>query len=119
MAGALRKDWQNANWGNMKVLSEIRLRSGHIIGPILGACLIVYITYHAVQGDRGLIAYWQLTKQVTQAEIIQLHLSRQRELVQNRVNLLNPRSLDRDMLEERSRFMLGYSLPDEVVIFRR
>tara|TARA_B100000315_G_scaffold259689_2_gene316699 strand:+ start:1745 stop:2104 length:360 start_codon:yes stop_codon:yes gene_type:complete len=119
MAGALHRDWQNANWGTMKVLSEIRLRSGHIIGPVLGACLIVYIAYHAVQGDRGLIAYWQLTKQVAQAERVQLRLDRRRELIQNRVNLLNPRSLDRDMLEERARFMLGYSLPDEVVIFRR
>jgi len=119
MAGALHRDWQNANWGTMKVLSEIRLRSGHIIGPVLGACLIVYIAYHMVQGDRGLIAYWQLTKQVTQADIVHLRLSRQREIIQNRVNLLNPRSLDRDMLEERARFMLGYSLPDEVVIFKR
>ncbi len=119
MAGALHRNWQNANWGTMKVLSEIRLRSGHIIGPVLGACLIVYIAYHAVQGDRGLIAYWQLTKQVAQAETVHLRLSRRRELIQNRVNLLNPRSLDRDMLEERARFMLGYSLPDEVVIFRR
>ena len=46
----------------MKVLSEIRLRSSHIMGPILCIVLILYIAYHAVQGDRGLIAYWQLTK---------------------------------------------------------
>ena len=103
----------------MKVLTELRLRSGHIVGPVLGACLIVYIAYHAVQGDRGLIAFWQMTKQVTQAETVHLHLSRERAVIQNRVSLLNPHTLDRDMLEERARFMLGYSLPDEIVIFRR
>jgi len=119
MARALHSNWQNTNWGTMKVLTEIRLRSGFIIGPVLSVCLIVYIAYHAVQGDRGLIAYWQLTKQVVQAEDIHLRLSRERQLIQNRVNLLNPHTLDRDMLEERARFMLGYSLPDEIVIFRR
>ena len=102
----------------MKVLTEIRLRSGHIVGPVLSVCLIVYIAYHAVQGDRGLIAYWQLSKQVHRAEVVQLRLSRERAAIQNRVSLLNPNSLDRDMLEERARFMLGYSLPDEIVIFK-
>ena len=103
----------------MKVLTEIRLRSGHIIGPVLSVCLIVYIAYHAVQGDRGLIAYCQLTKQVSHAEVTHLRISRERAIIQNRVSLLNPHTLDRDMLEERARFMLGYSLPDEIVIFRR
>ena len=119
VAGSLLRLWQNAYWGTMKVLSEIRLRSGHIVGPVLGACLIVYIAFHAVQGDRGLIAYWQMSKQVAQAENIHFRLSREREAIQNRVSLLNPNTLDRDMLEERARFMLGYSLPDEVVIFRK
>ena len=84
----------------MKVLTEVRLRSGHVVGPVLSICLIVYIAYHAVQGDRGLIALWQLSKQVTQAKS------------------LNPNTLDLDMLEERVRFMMGYSRTDEVVVFR-
>ncbi len=103
----------------MKVLAEIRLRARHIIGPVLGACLIVYIAYHAVQGDRGLIAYWQLTKQVDQAYLVHAQLKDQRDLLRNKVRLLNPNTLDRDMLEERTRFMLGYSRPDEIVIFRK
>ena len=102
----------------MKFLTELRLRSGHIIGPVIGACLIVYFIYHAVQGDRGLIAFWQLTKQVTQAENTLSILSRKRAQIQNRVTLLNPYSLNSDMLEERARFMLGYSKPGEIVVFR-
>lgn len=102
----------------MKVLTEIRLRARHVIGPVLGACLIAYIAYHAVQGDRGLIAYWQIKKQVGHAAIVRLDISERRDYLKNKVRLLNPNTLDRDMLEERARFMLGYSRPDEIVIFR-
>ena len=101
----------------MKVLTELRLRSSHIIGPIIGVCLIVYFVYHAVQGDRGLIASWQLSKQVTQAENTYSMLNQKRAELQNRVTLLNPFSLNSDMIDERARFMLGYTKPDEVVIF--
>ena len=101
----------------MKVLTELRLRSSHIIGPIIGVCLIVYFLYHAVQGDRGLIAFWQLSKQVTQAENTYSMLNQKRAELQNRVTLLNPYSLNSDMIDERARLMLGYTKPDEVVIF--
>jgi cell division protein FtsB len=101
----------------MKVLTELRLRSGHIIGPIIGVCLIVYFVYHAVQGDRGLIAFWQLSKQVNQAESTYSIVRQKRAELQNRVILLNPYSLNGDMLEERARLMLGYSRSDEIVIF--
>ena len=101
----------------MRVLTELRLRSSHIIGPIIGVCLIVYFLYHAVQGDRGLIAFWQLSKQVTQAENTYSMLNQKRAELQNRVSLLNPYSLNSDMIDERARFMLGYTKPDEVVIF--
>jgi len=65
-----------------------------------------------------LIAFWQLTKQVTQAKNTHSILSRKRARIKNRVTLLNPHSLNSDMLEERARFMLGYSKPGEIVIFR-
>ena len=101
----------------MKVLTELRLRSSHIIGPIIGVCLIVYFLYHAVQGDRGLIAFWQLSKQVTQAENTHSVLNQKRAELQNRVSLLNPNSLNSDMIDERARFILGYTKSDEIVIF--
>ena len=101
----------------MKVLSEIRLRSSHIIGPVIGACLNLYFIYHAIHGDRGLIAFWQLNKQITQAENTYLVVSRKRAEIQNKVRLLNPNTLNSDMLEERARFLLGYTNPGEIVIF--
>ena len=51
----------------MKFLAELRIRARHILGPSLGATLIVYVTFHALQGERGLIAFWQLHGQVAHA----------------------------------------------------
>ena len=103
----------------MKVLGEIHSHAKGILGPTLGTAMIVYIAYHAVQGERGLIAFWQLNGQVTQAEHIHQGLNNEKGNLENRVNLLNPNSLDRDMLEERVRFMLGYSRPDETILLKQ
>ena len=70
-------------------------------------------------GGEGLIAFWQLHGQVMHAQHIHDGLRNTKERLQNRVKLLNPNSLDTDMLEERVRFMLGYSRPDETIILKR
>jgi cell division protein FtsB len=87
------------------------------MGPILCIGLIFYIAYHAVQGDRGLIAYWQLTKQVERAVTVNEELKERRSKIQNQVSLLSPQTLDRDMLDERVRFLLGYSKPNEFIFY--
>ena len=79
--------------------------------------MILYFIYDAIHGDRGLIAFWQLNKQITQAENTYLAVSRKRAEIQNKVRLLNPNTLNSDMLEERARFLLGYTNPGEIVIF--
>ena len=106
-------------FGRTKFLEELRRRARYVLGPTLGAALIVYVTYHALQGERGLIAFWQLHGQVMHAQHIHDGLRNTKERLQNRVKLLNPNSLDTDMLEERVRFMLGYSRPDETIILKR
>jgi cell division protein FtsB len=103
----------------MKLFVELRQRARHVVGPIIGTALVVYVAYNTVQGDRGLIAYWQLTKQVEQARTIQEELDWQRRRFENRVKLMSSNSLDADMLEERARFLFGTSRPDEYVVILR
>jgi cell division protein FtsB len=103
----------------MKLFVELRQRARHVVGPIIGSALVVYVAYNTVQGDRGLIAYWQLTKQVEQARAIQDELDLKRRRLENRVKLMNSNSLDADMLDERARFLFGYTRPDEYVIITR
>jgi cell division protein FtsB len=100
----------------MNFVGEIRRRARHIVGPILGITLFAYFAYHAVQGDRGIIAWLKLSQQVeTAQEQYDKVLARRQEFA-HRVSLLQPRGLDPDLLEERARAELGLSHPDDVII---
>ena len=101
----------------MGVIAEFRARAGSVVLPVLGFCVVGYFAYHAVQGDRGLIAWRQLTHRVNEARAFLAETSIERRALERRVGLLSPRSLDRDMLDERARFMLNYGYADEVIIF--
>jgi len=103
----------------MMLLSEIRQRGRHVIGPFLGLTALVYFDYHTVQGERGLLAWWQLNKDVKQAEQTLAALQETKDGLDNRVRLLRPDHLDADMLEERARLMLNMGRDDEIVILHR
>ena len=100
----------------MTILSEIRSRLRYILWPTIWATLLLYISFHMLQGERGLIAFWKINSEVSAAKTIQGSLLKEKSILQNRVNLLSPKSLDPDMLEERVRIMLGYSKPNETII---
>lgn len=103
----------------MSILYDIRRLARQVIGPVLGVSLMVYIVYHAVQGNHGLIAYWQLVKQVDAANQAVALLDEKKTRLRKRVKLLHPDSLDRDMLEERARVMLGYADPVDIILVDR
>ena len=78
---------------------------------------MVYLSFHMVQGDRGLIAYWQIKTKIEDARRIYNDELSLKLKLQNKVNLMRSSSLDRDILEEQARYLLGYSKEDEVIIF--
>jgi cell division protein FtsB len=102
----------------MLITKEIRRRARHVVGPFLGLTLVVYFAYHTVQGDRGLMAWWQLNQEVKQAEETLAQLDETRTTLDRRASLLRPDHLDPDMLEERARLMLNMGRDDEVVVLR-
>jgi cell division protein FtsB len=103
----------------MSLLREIRSRARHIVGPVLGICAVGYVAYHLVHGDRGLFAWWQLTQRVADAQEVLDAVKTERKVMENRVKLLHPQSLDPDMLDERARAMLNYGKPGDIVIFTK
>jgi len=101
----------------MGLIVEIRSRARHIVGPVLGICAVAYFAYHAVQGDRGLLAWINLKQQVAVARAELDEISAQRRILDHRVSLLHPETLDPDLLDERARLMLNYGYATDIVIF--
>lgn len=98
------------------VRGEHSKKAKQVLAPLLGAALVTYFAYHAVQGDRGLLAWWQVRQQMTAAETDLALIQAERERLESRISLLRPDSLDLDMLGEQTRRVLAFAKPNEFVI---
>jgi cell division protein FtsB len=94
----------------------LRRRARFVLVPVLGALLVAYFGYHAIEGDRGLLAYLKLTQELKKAEISQDLIAADRQIIERRVALLRPNGVDPDMLDERARLMLDLGRRDELTI---
>lgn len=95
---------------------DIRRRARYALGPLLGLAAVAYFGFHAIHGDRGLIAWWHLRQELAKAETEKEMLAAKRAELEHRVSLLRPESLDPDMLEERARLMVNMGRPNEKII---
>ena len=101
----------------MSLILEIRRRGRHVVGAILGALLFAYFIFHAIQGDRGLLAWVQLKQQIRHASAELATSQATRDAWEKRIALLRTDRLDPDMLDERVRLVTGFGHPDELVIY--
>jgi len=83
---------------------------------LLGALIVGYFMYHTIQGERGWVAMIRMQHEVKTAETTLARLKQEREELQHRTELLRNDSLDPDLLEEKSRELLNYSKPNEIII---
>ena len=100
----------------MGLFKEIRARARYVVGSVLAVFIVVYLVYHVISGDRGLIAWWRLSQEIAVAQTEVKITGAKRRYLERRVSLLHPGSLDRDMLEERARVMLNYGHAEDIVI---
>jgi len=84
--------------------------------PLAGFCLVSYFVYHTLQGDRGWFAMMRMKHEVRAAQVTLARLKEDRLELEHRTSLLHSNSLDPDLLEEKSRELLNYSRPNEIVI---
>jgi cell division protein FtsB len=100
----------------MGLTRDIGRRLPGISIQLLLASLTAYFCFHAVEGDRGLNAWWRLSQKYEMAQAALGVLKAERADLDGRVALLRPDHLDPDMLEERARVLLNFGRPDERVI---
>jgi cell division protein FtsB len=85
---------------------------------IIGICLSFYFSYHLVAGHRGYFRLMTLEHKI--AEMNEKHsvLKTEREAIEKRVVMMRPGSIDRDLLDERARYVLGYHRADEYILLQ-
>lgn len=88
-----------------------------MVGPLMVACILAYFGFHAIQGERGILTWLQLSNQIERtAWALDASRAEERRL-EHRVGLLRADNLDPDMLDERARAVLNLAAPGEIVIF--
>jgi cell division protein FtsB len=100
------------------ILRELRRRGRAVLGPALGIALTGYFAYHLIEGDRGLLAWLRLSREI-RAENANLEAVRaERAALDLKVSNLKPDHIDPDLLDERVRATLNLVAPDEIVIMQ-
>jgi cell division protein FtsB len=76
----------------------------------------LYFVFHAVSGSNGLVSYLKIKKQIAEVSTKLDDVKERLDSLQVDVSLLGSKSLDTDILEERSRAILSYSYPEDVIV---
>lgn len=85
--------------------------------PLLCVLVLFYLAFHAISGDRGLVALFKETRRLEQLTAELEATRNNRVALQQKVDRMSNSSLDLDMLDERARTVIGYAGKNEVVIF--
>ena len=96
---------------NKLYLHGSALREG--LFTALGVCLLLYFIFHAVQGQRGLIRLLVVKQEIATIAAMSDQVSADRSVLETRVAMFRPGSVDKDLLDERVRSVLGYKYNDE------
>ncbi len=102
----------------MKRLIEKRYLVRQNLVAVVGICLSVYFAYHLVAGQRSVLRLMSLDRQVAAQETTLSELTTEREDLEKRVIMMRPGSIDRDLLEERARLILGYTAENEQILIQ-
>jgi cell division protein FtsB len=82
---------------------------------LIGVCLCVYFSYHALLGSRSVVKLYALEKQIETLSQEQRVSAYTKDSLQKKVVMMRPGSVDKDLLEEQVRLILGYRRADEIV----
>lgn len=78
--------------------------------------LAIYFGYHAVNGNRGLLASEEKAEELALAEKTLKRLQDERMRLERRVERLRPESLDPDLIDELARETLSMIESEDVII---
>jgi len=96
--------------------SKFRRTMRKAVWPAVGLTLMAFFGAYAVLGPNGMFAYGDYKRQLALREKHYAVLDHRREVLKNRVALLNPDHANPDMVDEMVRKELNVAHPDEVIV---
>jgi cell division protein FtsB len=96
----------------------MRSRRFDFIVTCVCALLLGYFAWHASKGPRGYAFRDKLAAEATGLKDKYTAVETQRLILENRVALLRPASIDPDILDELARSQLDMAAPGEVVVIQ-
>lgn len=85
---------------------------------IIGISLSFYFCFHLLAGHRGYFRLMSLENKMTQISQEYASLTQERQKLETKVVMMRPGSVNKDLLEERIRSVLGYRYDDEIVLLQ-
>ena len=85
---------------------------------VIGVCLSLYFCYHLIAGERSYLRLISLNYQISQTEKQLETSTAQRAGMEQKVVMMRPGSVNRDLLEEQARSVLGFHYKDEKVLIK-
>lgn len=95
----------------------IRTPGKSVWGSLLLLLIMFYLVFHAVSGERGVLALFTETRKLDEVKAELARVKAQHDQMEHKVHLLSDSSLDLDLLDEQVRRVLGMANKNEVVYF--
>ena len=103
----------------MKRLFDQRYLVRKNLLPMIGFSLCFYFCYHLIQGERSLIRFISLQKSVQSLQLESKEIAAEHDELETKVSMMRPGSINKDLLEERARIVLGFRRQGEVDILSK
>lgn len=96
--------------------TKLRATLARAAAPGLALVAMAFFGAYAMLGQNGMLAYGDYKRQLVRRERDYAALDRQRAVLRNRVELLDPRHANPDLVDELTRKQLNVVHPDEVIV---
>jgi len=88
----------------------------HFVFPVFVAGVFAYFVHHAMTGTLGLASKQQYEARIVVLQAELAGLESQRSALERKTAMLRDGSLERDMIDEQARRLLGVTRANEIVI---
>ncbi len=100
----------------MNLFSNLPAKFRNFMWQIAIVFVGVYFGFYTVNGDRGLLHYLYLSREIDYAQQIAAKYHKEKVKLENKVHLMSSESLDLDLLDERAKTVLNLMRDDEFII---